>query len=115
MGLHSDDEPELGLDPVIASISLGARRDFQLSYKTDKSKKLDLSLGHGSLVIMACKMQSHWRHGLPKRLRVSEPRVNLTFRMIAYFTESGHLIQADVGLRFQSMSITDSEHDDQGG
>ncbi len=83
MGFHSDDEKELGPDPVIASLSLGAVRTFQLRHKLDKEKKLDLELEHGSLLVMAGKSQSYWQHGLPKRKRVHEPRINLTFRMVA--------------------------------
>ena len=83
MGWHSDDEPELGERPVIASISLGATRQFRLRHK----KRADLEavvvgLPHGSLLIMKGETQHFWKHQLPKSKRVSEPRVNLTFRSI---------------------------------
>ncbi|MEO1452156.1 MAG: alpha-ketoglutarate-dependent dioxygenase AlkB, partial [Bacteroidota bacterium] len=83
MGWHSDDEPELGSNPVIASISLGAERDFQLRHKSRSDLPTEtLRLTHGSLLLMAGPTQHHWKHQLPKRKRVSEPRINLTFRQI---------------------------------
>jgi alkylated DNA repair dioxygenase AlkB len=88
MGLHADKEPELGEAPVIASLSLGATRRFQLRHRHVKSTehaelaKLDLDLSAGSLLIMSGSLQHHYRHGVPKQLGVSEPRINLTFRRI---------------------------------
>ena len=83
MGWHADDEPELGRDPVIASVSLGAPRRFCLRHRRRKDLKLDLELPHGSLLVMAGPMQHHWVHALPKtRLPVGE-RINLTFRRVA--------------------------------
>lgn len=83
MGFHSDDEPELGPEPVIASISLGATRRFQIRHKRGaKRGRLDLELGHGSLLVMRGAMQERYRHGVPKDPRVTEARVNLTFRRI---------------------------------
>ena len=83
MGWHSDAEPELGAQPVIASISLGATRDFQLRHKTRKDVPTEtLQLSHGSLLLMAGPTQHFWKHQLPKRKRVSEARINLTFRQI---------------------------------
>lgn len=92
MGWHSDNEPELGLNPVIASVSLGERRRFrvkpraQKSRQGEKSRPLSLALDHGSLLIMSGDLQHHWLHELPKvsgkaALRVG-PRINLTFRQI---------------------------------
>lgn len=83
MGWHSDDEPELGERPVIASVSLGATRRFRLRHK----KRPDLEpvvvgLEHGSLLIMKGETQRCWKHQLPKSRRVSEPRLNLTFRSV---------------------------------
>ena len=82
MGLHADAEPELGPNPVIASLSLGATRRFQLRHRKLRDEKLDLDLQAGSLLIMRGTLQTHYRHGVPKQLRVLEPRINLTFRRI---------------------------------
>lgn len=80
-GWHSDDEPELGSRPVIASLSLGAARDFQLRHKIDKRLKHSISLEHGSLLMMRGSTQSHWQHHIPKRAS-AQGRINLTFRTI---------------------------------
>ena len=83
MGWHSDDEKELGIDPIIASLSFGANRDFIFKHKTDKSfEKIKIHLKSGSLLIMSGSTQHYWKHSLPKRLKVRDPRVNLTFRKI---------------------------------
>ena len=82
MGWHSDDEPELGSDPVIASVSLGAPRRFCLRHRRRKDQRLDVSLGHGSLLLMAGATQHHWVHAVPKTALPVGPRVNLTFRQI---------------------------------
>ncbi len=78
-GWHSDDEEELGPDPVIASVSFGATRDFRLRHNNSRQTHT-LALTHGSLLLMGSGSQTHWQHTLPKRTRVHEPRVNLTFR-----------------------------------
>ncbi len=78
-GWHADDEPELGKRPVIASVSLGAARDFYMREKANHSNKVKLNLAHGSLLIMSGDTQSLWQHHLPKRAN-SGPRINLTFR-----------------------------------
>jgi alkylated DNA repair dioxygenase AlkB len=83
MGWHSDDEPELGERPVIASLSLGAIRRFRLRHR--RRKELDpvaIDLENGSLLIMEGDTQRFWRHQVPKTRRAVEPRVNLTFRKI---------------------------------
>ena len=83
MGWHSDDERELGIDPIIASLSFGANRDFIFKHKTDKSfENIKIHLKSGSLLLMFGSTQHHWKHSLPKRLKVREPRINLTFRKI---------------------------------
>lgn len=83
MGWHSDDEPELGRDPVIASLSLGATRSFRLKHKSRKEQKnLTLDLSKGSLVLMAGGMQGHWQHAVPKQNQPIGARINLTFRNI---------------------------------
>ena len=82
MGWHSDDEPELGPTPVIASVSLGATRRFCLRHKGRKTLKRDLDLGHGSLLLMAGTTQRYWLHAVPKTSRTVGPRINLTFRQV---------------------------------
>lgn len=82
MGWHSDDEPELGPAPVIASVSLGATRRFCLRHRRRKDLKLDLSLAHGSLLLMAGSTQRHWVHAVPKTARSVGERINLTFRLV---------------------------------
>ncbi len=85
MGFHADDEPELGPRPVIASVSLGASRRFVLRPKQKNLAPLrhEISLGHGSLLIMRGDTQRTWVHGIPKSTRVQGPRLNLTFRHVA--------------------------------
>ena len=83
MGLHSDDEPELGEQPEIASLSLGEQRTFVLKHKTNKlAKPVRLKLESGSLLLMKGNTQRYWKHGLSKETRPCGPRVNLTFRRI---------------------------------
>ena len=89
MGFHQDNEKELGKDPVIASLSLGATRRFQLRHAKKKSVPgRDLPLGDGSLVVMRGSIQRLWRHAVPKENKPCGPRLNLTFRTI-YPVESG--------------------------
>ena len=82
MGWHSDDEPELGPRPVIASISLGATRRFAFKHRRDGQPKLTLELVHGSLLLMRGDTQSNYRHALPRTARPVSDRINLTFRQI---------------------------------
>ncbi len=83
MGWHADDEPELGRDPVIASLSLGATRLFKLRPKGKKNREgLDIPLPAGSLLLMAGALQHHWQHSLPKTRRPVGERINLTFRQV---------------------------------
>ncbi|WP_246029007.1 alpha-ketoglutarate-dependent dioxygenase AlkB family protein [Parashewanella tropica] len=81
MGWHSDDEPEIVVGSDIASVSIGASRDFVLKHKTTH-QKYTISLECGDLLIMPASTQSDWLHALPKRLKVTEPRINFTFRQI---------------------------------
>lgn len=81
MGMHSDDEPELGPQPVIASLSLGAARTFVLKHKYNK-KTVRINLTDGSLLLMSGSTQQNWLHGINKMTRPSEGRLNLTFRKI---------------------------------
>jgi len=82
MGWHADDEPELGRNPVIASVSLGATRRFCLRHRRRKDLKLDLLLPHGSLLCMGGATQHHWVHALPKTRRPVGERINLTLRLV---------------------------------
>jgi len=82
MGWHSDDEPELGPAPLIASLSLGVARRFLLRRRDDPSRKAEYLLGHGDLLLMGGATQRHYRHALPKMARVQGERINLTFRWI---------------------------------
>lgn len=79
---HSDDERELGHDPRIASLSLGAARRFDMKHRTHKAQKLHMLLENGSLLVMGSGMQRHWIHQLPKDPHVTDARLNLTFRLI---------------------------------
>lgn len=81
-GWHSDDEKELGINPVIASVSFGAKRCFQLKHKRDKKLNYKLFLNHGSLLLMKGATQHHWKHQLAKTKISVSPRINLTFRII---------------------------------
>jgi alkylated DNA repair dioxygenase AlkB len=83
MGFHSDDERELGNQPVIASLSFGEERTFILKHKTAKAvKPVQLKLASGSLLLMKSDTQKYWKHGINKEPRQCGPRVNLTFRCI---------------------------------
>lgn len=83
MGMHSDDEPELGPNPTIASVSLGEQRTFVMKHKFRKElKPVHLPLDSGSLLLMKGATQHHWKHGINKVTRPCGPRVNLTFRRI---------------------------------
>lgn len=82
MGWHSDDEPELGLNPTIGSLSLGGTRRFLLRHRFQKELKHQLELTSGSLLIMRGTTQQYWQHQVPKTKRPVLPRINLTFRVI---------------------------------
>lgn len=79
---HTDDEPELGKNPTIASVNFGETRDFQVRHKDDHQLKFTVPLQHGSLLIMSGEMQHFWEHAVPKRKKVVQSRFNLTFRRI---------------------------------
>lgn len=81
MGWHADKEKQLGINPVIASLSLGAERLFKLRHRKN-NQAVDINLEHGSLLIMSGSLQHHWRHCLPKTRSCRTPRINLTFRFI---------------------------------
>ncbi len=83
IGMHADNERELGRDPVIASLSLGARRRFVLKPKNRQiRKKREIRLLHGCLVVMGGACQHTWYHGVPAEPEVVEPRINVTFRLL---------------------------------
>lgn len=84
MGFHSDDEPELGPQPVIASLSLGEERRFILKHKNKAVRPVHLHLQSGSLLLMRGETQRYWKHGIAKEVRRCGPRVNLTFRHIIH-------------------------------
>ena len=81
MGFHADDEQELGNNPVIASLSLGAERPLVFQNK-DKTETKTFDQPHGSLMLMKGATQSAWKHGIRKSKKISEPRINFTFRNI---------------------------------
>ena len=81
-GWHADNEPELGKNPVIASISLGEERYFHLKHRQHKEQRFKIKLTHGSLLVMEGEMQHYWLHQIPKTTKKINERINLTFRKI---------------------------------
>jgi alkylated DNA repair dioxygenase AlkB len=81
MAWHSDDEKSLGRNTAIASVSFGAERRFCFKHKRS-SETAEIVLEHGSLLIMKGTTQTHWLHSIPKAKRITQPRINLTFRTI---------------------------------
>jgi len=82
-GWHSDNEKELGIQPIIASVSFGAERFFHLKHKTKKTLKHKIKLEDGSLLLMKGDTQDKWLHQIPKTKKEIGQRINLTFRIIA--------------------------------
>ena len=82
MGWHSDDEQELGPDPVLASVVFGAGRRFVFRSKAEKIQKQEVVLDDGDILIMGAGTQSNWSHAVPKTSKLVGPRINLTFRWI---------------------------------
>ncbi|VXB86331.1 Alpha-ketoglutarate-dependent dioxygenase AlkB [Pseudomonas sp. 8AS] len=82
MGWHSDDEPELGAEPLVASLSLGGSRRFDLRRKGHSRIEHSLPLEHGTLLVMRGATQHHWQHQVAKTAQPVAPRLNLTFRLI---------------------------------
>lgn len=80
MGYHSDDEPELGAEPTIASLSLGARRTFALRHRASR-QRWTWPLGEGALLVMQGDSQRDYAHAVPKTSRKVGPRLSLTFRL----------------------------------
>ncbi|MDD1781828.1 alpha-ketoglutarate-dependent dioxygenase AlkB [Enterovibrio sp. ZSDZ35] len=83
MGWHQDNEPELGMAPSIASLTLGDTRRFVLRH-VQSGEKREFELNSGSLLIMAGKTQTYWQHSVPKTAKVRGPRINLTYRSINF-------------------------------
>lgn len=81
-GWHADNEKELGENPIIASVSFGEKRTFQLKHNTIKDLKQILFLENGSLLLMKGTTQHHWKHHIPKTAKTINQRINLTFRTI---------------------------------
>lgn len=79
---HSDNESELGENPVIGSVSFGATRRFMFKHKSRKELKKEVDLTHGSFLLMKGTTQHFWQHQIPKTAKRIEPRINLTFRVI---------------------------------
>ena len=81
-GWHADNEKELGRDPIIASLSLGEERVFQIKHNSNKEAKRTITLQHGSLLLMKNGAQVHYKHQIPKASKPKNSRINLTFRKI---------------------------------
>jgi alkylated DNA repair dioxygenase AlkB len=79
LGWHSDDEKVNGPNPIIASISFGSERRFDMKHR-ETGEVISTWLPHGSLLVMSGKSQSHWLHRIAKSTKITDPRVNLTFR-----------------------------------
>lgn len=79
---HTDAEPELGNNPLIASVNFGESRRFLLRLKDHHDVKVEIPLHHGSVLVMAGELQHHWQHSVPKQKKVKSSRINLTFRTI---------------------------------
>lgn len=81
-GWHADNEKELGRNPIIASLSLGEPRNFQLKHNSIETAKQNIVLEHGSLLVMKGTTQHYWKHQIPKTKKEIGSRINLTFRII---------------------------------
>ena len=81
-GWHADNEKELGRNPIIASVSFGEERKFQLKHNTNPEAKITLNLNHGSLLLMKEGSQVYYKHQIPKATQPKKARINLTFRTI---------------------------------
>lgn len=95
IGKHADSETDMVKNSVIASVSLGAERDFVLHHNFRDEKKV-VKLGHGSLLLMGGQCQTYYKHSVPKRLRVKEGRINITFRKMRVYTAPTENFKKDV-------------------
>lgn len=82
MGWHADDEPELGPEVTIASLTVGSARVVRFRHRHKSDRRIDLSAAHGSLLLMYPPLQKYWLHAVPKRKNVITPRVNFSFRVM---------------------------------
>ena len=95
IGEHRDDERDLVDAASIACVSFGQERDFVLKHKdfrgknANKSKdiperksNLEVSLKHGSLLVMKHPTNRDWYHSIPVRKAATTPRISLTFRVM---------------------------------
>ena len=83
MGLHADDEPELGPDPLVAIVSLGAVRRLAIRPRRRQDRaRHDLELGHGALLVMGGACKRHYVHGIPRQAGAAGERISLTFRRL---------------------------------
>lgn len=81
VGMHADNEPELGAEPIIPTVVLGATRDFAIRTNATGERWL-IPAAHGDLLLMGAGCQSQYTHGIPRRAHVSGPRISLTFRLV---------------------------------
>lgn len=79
---HSDDEPELGTNPQVASLSFGTVRRFEVKHRTIPKNRYRIDLPDGSLLLMAGELQHHWLHRVPKQPGIDGERINITFRAV---------------------------------
>ena len=83
VGWHRDQDRELGPRPIVASVSFGETRPFEIRHKFRKDlEKIRIPLHHGSLLLMGGTMQHFWEHQIPKTAKLIKPRINLTFRIV---------------------------------
>lgn len=81
-GWHADNEKELGLNPIIASVTLGSERFFHLKHISKPEHKCKIKLENGSLLLMKGTTQHFYKHQIPKTTQILKARINLTFRTI---------------------------------
>ena len=82
MGWHRDNEKELGINPVIGSVSFGCTRNFQLRNYKQKKIVTSIALNHGSYLLMKGTTQHNWEHQIPKTTKILDGRINITFRVL---------------------------------
>jgi len=82
VGWHADNESIYGPKPTIASVTLGAERDFDMREGKGGAGRLRIRLKHGSLLVMSGATQDRWQHSLPRRKALKDERINLTFRRV---------------------------------
>ena len=82
MGWHADNEPVLGADPIVVSLSLGAARRMRFKHRLLANARFEVTLYHGDLLMMGAGMQQYWQHAIPRQTGISDSRISLTFRDI---------------------------------